>query len=132
MAKTAKNAMKVKTGLKTYTCNWAFKTPVESWSKETLVANIRAGIRYAIARKITLSVQADEQNTGRNKAMIQFMTSQTGGDPEKLALMNEFCVLQGIKTEIQTDFIFSESDFAVVEDETTEDDETDDETTEEK
>jgi hypothetical protein len=111
MAKQAKNEMKVKTGLTAYICKWSFVTPFEEWKRETLIANLRQGLRYSIARVITNSVLTDEQSSNRNAAMIQFMTAQTGGDAAKLALMKEFCKLQGIKTEVQTEFIFSESDF---------------------
>lgn len=113
MAKTAKDSMKVKGALKNYVCNWTFRTPVAEWDRSTLLANIRAGIRYAIARRITLSVQADEQNVNRNVAMIAFMTAQCKGDEASLAQMNEFCKMQGIKTDVQTEFVFDESDFAV-------------------
>jgi hypothetical protein len=113
MAKIAKDQMKVKTALKTYECKWSFKTPIADWSQETLIANIRAGLRYAISRKITLSVLADEQNMVRNTAVLAFMKANMSGDPESMAKINDFCKLQNIRTEVQTEFIFDESDFAV-------------------
>jgi Asp-tRNA(Asn)/Glu-tRNA(Gln) amidotransferase C subunit len=114
MAKIAKDAMKVKTALKNYECKWSFKTAIETWDHATLVANIRAGIRYAIARKITLSVQADEQNMTRNSAILAFMKKNMAGDPESTAKITEFCKMQDIRSDVQTEFIFSEDDFRVV------------------
>lgn len=113
MAKTAKNQMKVKTGERTYRCAWAFKTPVETWSKATLLANIRAGLRYAIDRKIKLRVLSDEQNMNRNVIWLQFIAANMKGDEDTVAKTAEFCRIQGIVTQVRTQFLFEESDFAV-------------------
>lgn len=112
MAKIAKNQMKVKGVKETYTCTWEFLTPVEEWSKETLLANIRAGIRYAISRTITLSVLADEQNMGKNKLKIEKVQTKYADKPEMLADMLEFLRDEGVRTEIKTHFKFAESDFS--------------------
>ena len=111
MAKIAKDAMKVKGTLGTYECSWKFATPIDTWDRAVLLANIRAGLRYAISRKITLTVLADEQGLNRHKLMLEKGRAKYGGDEAKIALFMEFLADSGIKDKVQTEYVFSESDF---------------------
>ena len=111
MAKQAKDQMTVKGALATYKITWEFSTPISEWSRDTLLANLRVGLRYAITRKISTATLAAEQNMNRHQKMIKFMTDQTQGDPEKLAKMWEFCRMEKIEVEVPLHYKFTEADF---------------------
>jgi hypothetical protein len=118
MAKVAKNQTKIKGAEKDYLCSWTYATPLESWSSETLVHNIRYGIVPAIKKLIQNSVLGDEANIVKNKQWLDLTNQVSEGTPEQMAIINNFCKLNNIKTTIQTEFVIHEADcMAIVEEE---------------
>lgn len=110
MAKTPKNATKVKTGLRTYDCTWTYGTPMETWSNTTFIHNVRYGILPVIKKLINDTVRQDEINVVKNQKWLELTMSTSDGSEASMARINAFCAENNIKTVIQTEYVIWEAD----------------------
>jgi hypothetical protein len=112
MAKIAKDQLKVKGTLAEYTVTWTYETPVEEWDRKTLLANVRQGLAYAIRRNIVITVLSQEKNLEKNSLKIEKVKAKYADKPIILQEMLDFFNDEGVVTEVQTEFVIRESDYA--------------------